>query len=254
MGHHTISAEGTLDKHIRKIFSVFALAMMVLFVLRLQADTWTGLNWIMLITSAVLCLLVFRCFVFIFNFSYSLACVANAMWIAVQWPSMATALLSGAMIIYGLRLFWFTWSRVNSESYAPRVAHVNTEDAKLPVPVKAAIWLQCSFLYTFHLFAIYLVAERGVLSLSVWLATVVIIVGTVIEGLADHQKQKAKSQASQDFVSDGLYARWRHPNYAGEILVQLGLIIAGVGAATAYWGDFAAVVIAPLYIILLMIS
>lgn len=243
-----------MDQHIRKIFSVFALFMIGLLVFRLQDGSWTAVNWMMLLSSALVCLLVFRCFVYIFNFSYALACVVNACWIAVLLPSPASLLLSAAIVVYGVRLFVFTSGRVNSDSYASRVARVHRDDAKIPVFVKVALWLQCSFLYTFHLMAIYLVALQAELSATAVAGTLTIVAGTLIEGLADSQKQRAKRHAPQDFVATGLYARWRHPNYGGEILVQLGLIIAGIGAAAGQWGALAAAVVAPLYIVLLMIS
>ena len=42
--------------------------------------------------------------------------------------------------------------------------------------------------------------------------------------------------------------------HAAEILVQVGLIVAGVGAVSSGWLGYLAVVVAPLYIILLMIA
>jgi steroid 5-alpha reductase family enzyme len=73
-------------------------------------------------------------------------------------------------------------------------------------------------------------------------------------GLADQQKQNAKHRAPTTFVASGIFARWRHPNYAGEIIVQMGLIIAGIAAVSAGWANYAAVTIAPVYVILLMIA
>ncbi|MBT8422059.1 MAG: DUF1295 domain-containing protein [Gammaproteobacteria bacterium] len=218
---------------------------------------WTPLNWIMLGVSAAVCLLVFQCFVYIFNFSYALACLINGIVIAVAGQSLAGYLLGGAMAFYGARLLWFTWSRTRSESYAARVANVQREDAKLPPPVKVALWVQCTLLYTFHLFGVYIAALQGVLSSGVIAGAAIIIAGVVIEGLADAQKQAAKAVDRDSFVTSGLYARWRHPNYIGEIIVQVGLIVAGVSAVAAAgmtWGTFAAVLLSPVYIILLMLS
>ncbi len=241
-------------KHIRKVFSAFALLMIVLFVLRVSAGTWSVVNWGALAVAAVACLLVFRCFVFIFNYSYALACLLNGLLIAAAVQTPAALLLGGAIAVYGLRLLLFTWRRTHSASYAPRVARVRQEDAKLPPPVKVALWLQCTFLYTFHTYGIYLAARQGTLGDSVLLGAVIIIAGVFIEGLADAQKQAAKQRAPDAFVTTGLFARWRHPNYIGEIVVQVGLIVAGVAAVVPTWDNLAAVIVAPLYIILLMIS
>jgi hypothetical protein len=105
-----------MEQHIRKVFFVFVLVMIALFVMRLNAGMWTTLNWVMMAIAALSCLLVFRCFVYIFNFSYALACVFNGTMLALEQPTTGSILLGGAMIIYGVRLFSFARSRYNSES------------------------------------------------------------------------------------------------------------------------------------------
>jgi len=228
--------------------------MIALFVMRLRADMWSPLNWAMLAIGMFSCVLIFRSFVYVFNFSYGLASMLNGALLAVWFANIPAMLLGGAMFIYGLRLFLFVWFRVHSESYAVRVKMAAEADAKLPVAVKWALLVQCGFLYCFHLFGIYLAGEVGALSASVIVAAAFILAGTLIEGLADAQKQKAKATAPDTFVASGLFSRWRHPNYIGEILVQTGLLIAGIGAVTAGWGNYAAVIVAPLYVVLLMIA
>jgi steroid 5-alpha reductase family enzyme len=243
-----------LDKHIRKIFSLFVVVMIALFVMRLRADIWTLPNWVMLGAGMLACVLVFRSFVYVFNFSYGLASMLNGAFLAAWFANAPAILLGGAMFIYGLRLFLFTWFRVHSDSYAFRVKISADADAKLPVAIKWALLLQCGFLYCFHLFGVYFAGEVATLSTSVIIAVVMILTGTLIEGLADAQKQKAKAIAPDVYVTSGLFSRWRHPNYVGEILVQIGLLIAGIGAVATGWGNYAAVIVAPLYVILLMIS
>jgi len=243
-----------VDKHIRKIFSVFALVMLALCVVAVIGGFWSTLNWIMLTGSAVCCVLVFLTFVYIFNFSYALACILNGTLLAVWFMNGPAILLGGAMALYGLRLLLFTWFRTRSPSYAPKVKNVQQADAYMPTPIKVALWVQCSLLYCFHQFATYIAAQVGWISPAVLAGTALILIGTLVEGLADYQKQQAKALAPDQFVSRGLFSRWRHPNYAGEILVQVGLIVAGVGSLTAGWLNYVAVTVAPLYIILLMLA
>ena len=182
-----------MDKHIRKIFSVFVLGMIVLFVLRLRADAWEPVHWMLLGTGALCCLLVFRVFVYIFNFSYALVCLLNGLLLCVLYPNLAAILPGAAIAIYGLRLLLFTWFRVHSDSYQQRVDMIAKADESLPAPVRFALWVQCTFLYCFHLFAIYYAGAAGVLGPAVIAGTVIILLGTLIEGLADAQKQKAKA-------------------------------------------------------------
>jgi len=243
-----------LDKHIRKIFSVFALVMLAMFIYAVIGGFWSNLNWLMLTGAAVCCVLVFRVFVYIFNFSYALVCILNGALLAVWFANGPAILLGGAMALYGLRLLLFTWFRTRSASYAVRVKNIQQADAQMPTPIKFALWVQCSLLYCFHQFATYIAAQAGWISPAVIAGTVLILAGTWIEGLADFQKQQAKATAPDQFVSHGLFSRWRHPNYSGEMLVQLGLIVAGVGSLTVGWINYVAVTVAPLYIILLMLS
>ena len=87
--------ESILDKHIRKIFSLFALVMIGLFIFGLVKDVWSNLNWAMLAVGGLVCVLVFRNFVYIFNFSYALACMLNGALLAAWFANAPAILLAG---------------------------------------------------------------------------------------------------------------------------------------------------------------
>jgi steroid 5-alpha reductase family enzyme len=246
-----------MDKYIRIIFSIFVLAIVGLFVLRLGAGEWTPLNSMMLATSALCCLLVLPLFVYIFTYAYGLACLLNGVVLALWLATPPAFILGGLMALYGLRLLLFSWRRQNTSGYAHRMAIMKSADQELPMPIRGLLWLQCSFLYCFHLFAIYVAGQTSELTLAIATGAAIMAGGLLLEALADAQKQQAKALAPKEFVQTGLYQRWRHPNYCGEILVQLGLITAGVGAVQLVAGNVAlylAVIIAPLYIALLLYS
>ncbi|MDP6437895.1 MAG: DUF1295 domain-containing protein [Gammaproteobacteria bacterium] len=244
----------TPSKLIRIIFSFFVIGMIALFATRLYAGLWIPLNWGMMLIPAIVCMLVFSCFVYIFNFSYALACIGNGVLIFSMLPSVASGFLCGAIVIYGLRLLYFTWVRRSSDSYASHVAQNQDADQEFPVGVKIALWVQCTLLYTFQSFAIFMVASKVDLTASALVGAGVVLLGTLLEGTADSQKQAFKNREPDNFITTGLYTRCRHPNYSGEILVQAGLLIAGIGAVTSGWVNYATVIIAPVYIVLLMIS
>ena len=238
---------------IRIVFSAFGLVMIGLFAWRLFDGTWSPVNWTMLAVGATACLLVFVRFVYIFNFSYALCAILNGGLIWVARPSNVTAVIGIAAILYGLRLFWFTWTRTRSQSYAPRMQNVVAVDREMPAPGKIILWFTCTWLMTFHLMAMWLAAERAQMSLGIIVGAATMLVGTALEGIADWQKQASKQVAPDHFVTRGLFARSRHPNYLGEILVQAGLMtIAVVSAAT--FDDILAGIVAPLYIFILMVS
>jgi len=227
--------------------------MIGLFAWRVFQGAWSPVNWTMLAIAATACLLVFVRFVYIFNFSYALCAICNGALIWVARPSGVTALVGGAAILYGLRLLWFTWSRTRSLSYAPRMQNVDVVDRDMPAAGKAMLWFMCTWLLTFHLMALWLAAEMAELSTGIVVGAVVMLIGTVLEGVADRQKQRSKQRAPDRFVVAGLFARTRHPNYLGEILMQVGLMIVAAASTTTF-GAFVAGIVSPLYIFILMIS
>ncbi|MDJ0929059.1 MAG: DUF1295 domain-containing protein [Gammaproteobacteria bacterium] len=249
-----------MDRRIQIIFSVYGLVMLGILIYRANIGYWGPLNWAMLAVAATCCLLVFVRFVYVFNYSYALASTLNGLLISIWLGTPAAWLLGGAATIYGLRLLWFTWTRSHSESYAPRVANIVKADEMMPVPARISLWVMCTMLLTYHLmaaaFAGAQVAFAGAMPATpagVVIGAGVMLIGTIIEGVADWQKQRSKNIDRSKLATTGLYRRWRHPNYAGEILLQLGLIIAGLSVVSTL-GDAIVVVIAPSYIVLLMIA
>jgi steroid 5-alpha reductase family enzyme len=242
-----------MGRKIQLIFQACGLLMLVLLVLRARSGEWTTLNYLMLAVSGACCLLVFVRFLYVFNYSYALAAMLNGLLLTVARPSAVTALLGGAAILYGARLFWFSWARQHGESYAPRMANVIKADEAMPKPVKVALWVNCTLLMTFHLMAVYFASANPVLSFGVALGGMSMIAGTIIEGLADWQKQRVKNVTPDQPVLHGLFRHVRHPNYLGEILLQAGLITVGLSVVSTF-SELLAIVLAPGYIILLMIS
>ena len=238
---------------IRIIFSVFALIMMIVFAIRAVTTGWPLTVWGMLAIAFVSCLLVFVRFVYIFNFSYAICALLNGLLILAVKPSAASALVAGTAALYGLRLLIFTWSRTRSESYAGRVRNIEQADDEMPGAAKGVLYATVTWLMTYHLMAAWYVADAATLSVGVIAGGVIMLAGTVLEAVADSQKQQAKAGHPDKPVTGGVYARLRHPNYLGEIGLQAGLMIAGLSVVTAPL-DALIVVLAPLYITLLMIA
>ena len=123
----------------------------------------------------------------------------------------------------------------------------------MPTPAKILLYVMVTWLMTFHLMAAWFVADAAMLSPGVITGGIVMLAGTLLEGVADWQKQQSKQRAPDAYIVTGVFSRWRHPNYLGEIGLQVGLMIAGLSVITGVV-DATIVVIAPLYITLLMIS
>lgn len=242
-----------MGARIRIIFSLCGLIMIGLFVSAVMTGTWSAVNWAMLGVAVTCCLIIFVRFVFVFNFGYAACAMLNGALIGFARPSAASLLIGGAAFCYGLRLFVFSWSRTRSASYASRMQNIVRADREMPTAAKVVLYVMVTWLMTYHLMAAWFVAQAAVLSPGVVAGGIVMLAGTVLETVADRQKQRAKAHNPDVWVTAGLHGRWRHPNYLGEIGVQVGLMIAGLSVTTGATQAVMAV-IAPLYITVLMIS
>jgi steroid 5-alpha reductase family enzyme len=87
----------------------------------------------------------------------------------------------------------------------------------------------------------------SIVGVSLWLF------GLTIEVIADRQKRNFKKQPASErgFITTGLWAYSRHPNYLGEILLWIGVAVAAM-PALAGWQYI--VVCSPLFVILLLVK
>jgi steroid 5-alpha reductase family enzyme len=85
----------------------------------------------------------------------------------------------------------------------------------------------------------------GALGLLLW------IIGFSVEAIADNQKRLFKQQKDtrQEFIQTGLWARSRHPNYFGEILLWIGVAIIAY-PALYQWQHIT--LISPVFVIVLL--
>ena len=80
-------------------------------------------------------------------------------------------------------------------------------------------------------------SEGGiVLNLFFYLGVAIFIFGFAIEIIADKQKSKFRSvEANKDsFITSGLWAKSRHPNYLGEILLWLGVAVISISSLSGW--------------------
>lgn len=235
-----------------RIFPLFVLAMWVTFGVWLAQGDWTGLNWLMLGTAVVSCAIVFVDFTSIFNYGYALTMTLVHVWILVfRDITVASVLVTGLSLLFGLRLLAFTQSRRTAASFETGRANMRQANERIPMFVRVMIFVFVSTLMTFTGLPAYLVAEHGEVTAWVVVGAALMAIGLLVETVADEQKKRAKAQDSTTFVRSGLFARTRHPNYTGEIVFQVGLAIAALGAFDGWWQLLAAV-LAPAYIVILM--
>ena len=92
-------------------------------------------------------------------------------------------------------------------------------------------------------------AELGVLAfigIFLWWS------GFLIEVISDYQKRKFRetSDPKTEFISTGLWARSRHPNYFGEITLWVGMAVISLSSLSGI--EYVTAVVSPLFVYLLL--
>lgn len=94
-------------------------------------------------------------------------------------------------------------------------------------------------------------AESAPLGWSAWAGVAVWLLGFCIEVTSDLQKSRFKKNPANSgkFISTGLWSVVRHPNYLGEILLWIGVLIV---AAPVLQGWQWVALLSPLFVIVLL--
>jgi steroid 5-alpha reductase family enzyme len=243
------------EGEIRRIFPLFVILMWVTTGFLVSQGVWTSTNWLLAGVAAVCTLIVFVNFALVFSVGYTSAVAAlNVLVLVLVGAPPAALLVGGLLVVYALRLGTFVVRRMRHESYAGRAAGLRAAHTSVPLPIKILLWVQTTTLFTFHAFATWTLASADAgIGAPVLVGAALLVLGIGIEATADAQKQRHKRSGEPGWVRTGLWSRSRHPNYLGEILVQLGVLVSALGVAEGVWGVLA-VVLAPTYIAILMLS
>lgn len=143
--------------------------------------------------------------------------------------SWSHAVVAGMVATWSLRLGWFLVRRVHRVGKDGRFDEMKTRPARFFV----AWTLQALWVFLTALSAIVLLSRPApdapdvfaVVGWTLW------AVGLAIESVADAQKSSFAAQPSNRgrFITTGLWAWSRHPNYFGEIVLWTGLFVSGLG-------------------------
>ena len=76
--------------------------------------------------------------------------------------------------------------------------------------------------------------------------------GFLIEVIADYQKRKFRetSDPKTEFISSGLWARSRHPNYFGEITLWIGMAVLSLSSLSGI--EYVTAIVSPVFVYLLL--
>jgi len=164
-------------------------------------------------------------------------------------PDPRTVLLSLCIIVWALRLGSFLFVRVKRAGEDRRFRELKTRFWRFAFTwTLGGLWV---FLTMAAPLAAITASDKLPLDPLAILGILLWVVGFAIEAIADRQKTVFRSDPANAnrFISTGLWAWSRHPNYFGEILLWLGLALA---AFPVLQGWQLATMISPVFVILLL--
>jgi steroid 5-alpha reductase family enzyme len=177
---------------------------------------------------------------YVFSLGYGLAAAAvGGAVLGATPPATAVRLHAALVTAYGVRLFAFLlWRQAGQDAgYGWKIAALD----KVPRPKRAPIVVSTALFYAlmtspllWHLQSASALGASHITTAGCAVAAA----GLLVEAVADLQKSLFKislraSGAADRPYTGGLYSRWRHANYAGEVLFWFGSTLAGLPALAA---------------------
>ncbi len=162
----------------------------------------------------------------------------------------ARALIVAAMvIIWAVRLGTFLFRRIRKDGRDGRFDEIKTSPLRFFMTwTIQGLWV---LLTAAAALAIITTRERQDLGWLAYVGIAVWLVGFTIEVIADRQKSVFKQDPANDrrFITTGLWAWSRHPNYFGEITLWTGIAIMALPILTGWqW----VVIISPVFVTVLL--
>ncbi len=182
----------------------------------------------------------FKKYVWFISIGYGFSITATGIMMLIMYGKTLDIfgiIASIILILYGIRLSgYLAYRELKSKSYNKNMKGEIKDGKSMTLPIKCALWITCGLLY-FMMCApiIYRIANFSKTDITFIVGLVVMVLGIVLEGAADIQKNKAKKKNPNRFVDTGLYKIVRCPNYLGEVIMWTGVFIAGCTAITGIW-------------------
>ena len=196
--------------------------------------------WILLAVSLLFSAVGFYMYIYFFSVGYGLSVAAIGVTLAIGYHAalgVGEMLLCALMVIYGLRLSGYLLIReIRSIAYRKVLSPEMTRSKQMSIGPKLAIWISCALLYPLETLPAWLRLRNGAApDAMLWIGLAVMACGLLLETSADLQKNAAKKKAPYAFVSTGLFSFVRCPNYLGEMIFWLGMLLQGSTALQGFW-------------------
>ena len=168
---------------------------------------------------------------------------------AATAPSGAQWLIAIMIFIWAGRLGSFLFRRIHAAGGDQRFDHIKVSSSRFFVAwTLQGAWVvmtSCAALTAI------LSAEQTAVGVIYVMGAVMWVAGFVIEVIADQQKSRFRADPANAgrFINVGLWARSRHPNYFGEILLWAGIAVMAVPYLS---GTQWVVMLSPLFVYALL--
>ena len=168
---------------------------------------------------------------------------------AATAPSGAQWLIAIMIFIWAGRLGSFLFRRIHAAGGDQRFDHIKVSSSRFFVAwTLQGAWVvmtSCAALTAI------LSAEQTAVGVIYVMGAVMWVAGFVIEVIADQQKSRFRADPANAgrFINVGLWARSRHPNYFGEILLWAGIAVMAIPYLS---GTQWVVMLSPLFVYALL--
>ena len=223
-------------------------------------------NWghlgIFFALSLLVCLCGFKKYVYFMSIGYGFSVAVIGVAMAVMsiigvYPAVRVAhyVQFALFVIYGFRLSGFLLIReIKNATYRKTLAEATGDESKMPIFVKAVMWLTMGVLYVAQTSGVAFRLFNGASStVCQWVGIGISAFGILLEAIADKQKSQQKAERPDMVATKQLYKIVRCPNYFGEILFWTGVTVSALDCLQGV-GQWITVIIAYILIVFIMFN
>lgn len=214
--------------------------------------------WLVVVVAVAISAIGFKNYIWFFSIGYGFAIAGEGILLLLlygQSLSLGTALCCLIFIVYGCRLGgYLAYREMKLKTYHKHLGDDIKDSKKIPIGAKISIWIFCAALYVTMVCPVFYRLNNGSGSdVFTYIGAGLMLLGFLMETIADQQKKSAKMTAPHRFVDTGLYRFVRCPNYLGELILWTGVLISGFGSLSGF-GQWALAIIGYLGIVYVMFS
>ena len=181
--------------------------------------------------------------------SFTFLSLAAVALVASDQPDARAAIIALLVACWALRLGFFLSARIRRDGFDRRLSRIKKDFAAFLMTWSLqGVWVTVSFAPGLAAIA---ASSRVPVDGFLIVGVALWALGFAIEVMADQQKSRFRRQPAnaERFITSGLWAWCRHPNYLGEILLWAGIAVAAWPALQG-WAQLT--VASPLFIALLL--